>query len=91
VSLALLLPLPVRALRVGLIQALGVINAHRTMIAIAPYNASWPAMFESEATRIREVLGGRALRIEHVGSTSIPGLAAKPVIDIQISVQSLRV
>ena len=60
------------------------------MIAIAPYNASWPPMFEAEATRIREVLGGRALRIEHVGSTSIPGLAAKPVIDIQISVQSLE-
>ncbi len=43
-------------------------------------------MFNSEAANIRDALGGRALRIEHVGSTSVPGQAAKPVIDIFLAV-----
>lgn len=59
------------------------------MIIIAPYTASWPAMFEAEAMHIRAVFGEQALRVEHVGSTAVPGLAAKPVIDIQVSVSSL--
>jgi GrpB-like predicted nucleotidyltransferase (UPF0157 family) len=61
-----------------------------TMIIIAPYNPDWPVMFAAEAVRIRQALGDRALRIEHVGSTSVPGLAAKPVVDIQVSVPSLE-
>jgi GrpB-like predicted nucleotidyltransferase (UPF0157 family) len=60
------------------------------MIIIAPYDPAWPARFAAEAARIRQALGNIALRIEHVGSTSVPGLAAKPVIDIQVSVQSLE-
>jgi GrpB-like predicted nucleotidyltransferase (UPF0157 family) len=60
------------------------------VIEIVPYTADWVSAFESEARLLREVLGERALRIEHVGSTAIPGLAAKPVIDIQVSVQSLE-
>ncbi len=60
------------------------------MIEIAPYDCSWPARFEAEAACIRDVMGGLAVRIEHVGSTSVPGLAAKPVIDIQVSVASLQ-
>lgn len=59
------------------------------MIEILPYNASWPEAFRAEAERIGRAFGSQALRIEHVGSTSIPGLAAKPVIDIQVSVSSL--
>ncbi len=47
-------------------------------------------MFAAEAAALREVLGGLALRIEHVGSTSVPGLQAKPVIDLQVSVLSLE-
>jgi len=47
-------------------------------------------MFEAEAVRLRRVLGPLALRIDHHGSTAVPGLAAKPVIDIQISVATLR-
>jgi len=61
------------------------------MITIAPYDSAWPAMFEREAARLRECLGAHALRVEHVGSTSVPGLAAKPIIDLQISVASLAV
>ncbi|MGZ5045719.1 MAG: GrpB family protein [Usitatibacter sp.] len=59
------------------------------MIKITPYDDGWPWLFEAEAGRIRKVLGDLAVRIEHVGSTAVPGLAAKPVIDIQISVASL--
>jgi GrpB-like predicted nucleotidyltransferase (UPF0157 family) len=50
------------------------------MIKIVPYDVSWPVQFETEAANIRAVLGDYALRVEHVGSTAIPGLAAKPVI-----------
>jgi GrpB-like predicted nucleotidyltransferase (UPF0157 family) len=60
------------------------------MIQIVPYTTAWPLAFESEAAAIQRVLGGQAIRIDHVGSTAVPGLAAKPVIDIQVSVQSLE-
>lgn len=55
-------------------------------ILIVDYDPQWPALFEREAARLRGVLGGGALRIEHAGSTSVPGLAAKPVIDIVLEV-----
>ncbi len=60
------------------------------MIQIVSYDPTWPRRFEAEATRIRAAMGGLALRIEHVGSTAVPGLAARPVIDIQVSVASLE-
>ncbi len=56
---------------------------------IADANPMWADRFEEEATAIRAALGDLALRIEHVGSTSVPGLAAKSVIDIQVSVASI--
>lgn len=59
------------------------------MIVISEYDANWPVLFEEEARRLRAAFGPVARRIEHVGSTSVPGLAAKPVIDIQVSVDSL--
>jgi GrpB-like predicted nucleotidyltransferase (UPF0157 family) len=55
-------------------------------IVIVDYDPRWPELFAREAGRIRLVLGARALRMEHAGSTSIPGLAAKPVIDIVLVV-----
>ena len=61
-----------------------------TGLAILPYDPAWPAAFEAEAERLRQALGPIALRIDHNGSTSVPGLAAKPVIDIQVSVASLH-
>jgi putative glutamine amidotransferase len=57
--------------------------------AIHGYDPTWPSRFESEAERIRAVLGEHSIRVEHVGSTSVPGLAAKPTIDIQVSVPSM--
>ena len=46
------------------------------------YNPEWPAMFEAEAPKIAEALGDNLLSIHHIGSTSVPGLKAKPIIDI---------
>lgn len=60
------------------------------MIFIAPYDPAWPSRFEAEAERIRRAFGRELVRVEHVGSTAVPGLAAKPVIDIQVSVASLE-
>jgi GrpB-like predicted nucleotidyltransferase (UPF0157 family) len=57
---------------------------------LAPYDPNWPSMFEAEAARLRRALGGLALRIDHHGSTAVPGLSAKPIIDIQVSVADLR-
>lgn len=55
-------------------------------IAVVEPDAAWPATFAALRDRIVEVLGDRALVVEHVGSTSVPGLAAKPVIDIDLTV-----
>lgn len=55
-------------------------------IYIASYDRAWPALFEAEARRLQGALGGLALHIDHVGSTAVPDLAAKPVIDIQVAV-----
>jgi GrpB-like predicted nucleotidyltransferase (UPF0157 family) len=54
-------------------------------IRLADYDPAWPGLFEREAARIRAALGDRVLRLEHIGSTSVPGLAAKPIIDIPLS------
>ena len=59
-------------------------------LEIAPYDPAWAAAFEVERDRLAQALGSLARRIDHNGSTSVPGLAAKPVIDIQISVDALQ-
>ena len=61
-------------------------RAHDGPILLAEYRAEWPLMFQLEAQRVRAVLGVRVVELEHVGSTSVPGLAAKPVIDIALAV-----
>lgn len=55
-------------------------------IEIVAYDPEWPRWFDELAARVRAALGWRALGIEHVGSTSVPGLPAKPVIDIDLTV-----
>ncbi|MBY0462807.1 MAG: GNAT family N-acetyltransferase [Alphaproteobacteria bacterium] len=52
------------------------------MITVVPYNPIWKNMFEEEAPRIKAVLGENCIAVHHIGSTSVPGLAAKPIIDI---------
>jgi GrpB-like predicted nucleotidyltransferase (UPF0157 family) len=59
-------------------------------IEIVPYDSDWPRQFDVERERIAAALGSVALRIDHNGSTSVPGLAAKPIIDIQISVRRVQ-
>ena len=57
------------------------------MITIVPYDAHWPEAFASIAQPLRTALGALALRIDHIGSTSVPGLAAKDIIDVQVTVE----
>jgi GrpB-like predicted nucleotidyltransferase (UPF0157 family) len=56
-------------------------------IVVCDYDPAWPVAFEREAASIRAVLGDRVVRIEHVGSTAVPGLPAKPIIDIALEVR----
>jgi GrpB-like predicted nucleotidyltransferase (UPF0157 family) len=58
----------------------------RRPIVISAYDPAWPARFERERTTIARALGAAAVTIEHIGSTSVPGLAAKPIIDVLVSV-----
>ncbi|MBI1334866.1 MAG: GrpB family protein [Armatimonadetes bacterium] len=55
-------------------------------VEVHPYDPLWPELYEREATRLKEVLGDWILQIEHVGSTAIPGMDAKPIIDIGIAI-----
>src|SRR5262249_61995494 len=56
-------------------------------VVLADYDPAWPAVFAREEARMRRALGDRALLVEHVGSTSVPGLLAKPIIDIVLCVE----
>jgi GrpB-like predicted nucleotidyltransferase (UPF0157 family) len=67
-------------------HTIGELEPLSSRILIVPYDPRWPALFEREAERIRRVLGRRAMLIEHAGSTSVPGLVAKPIIDILFAV-----
>jgi GrpB-like predicted nucleotidyltransferase (UPF0157 family) len=51
-------------------------------VVIVDYDPAWPSRFHDHAASITGVLGPRALRVEHIGSTAVPGLAAKPIIDV---------
>jgi GrpB-like predicted nucleotidyltransferase (UPF0157 family) len=62
----------------------------RFSLRVVPYDPQWAADFERERERLRSALGHLAVRIDHNGSTAVPGLAAKPIIDIQVSVARLH-
>jgi GrpB-like predicted nucleotidyltransferase (UPF0157 family) len=64
-------------------------SERRDGITISEYDPAWPSRFEVWRDRIATALGPAAIRIEHVGSTAVPGLAAKPIVDIQVSVADL--
>ncbi|WP_312118302.1 GrpB family protein [Pantoea vagans] len=61
----------------------------RTVIVV-PYDDKWPEMFEAESLLIKTLLGGVAKDIHHIGSTSVPGLSAKPIIDILLEVSDIN-
>jgi GrpB-like predicted nucleotidyltransferase (UPF0157 family) len=65
---------------------IGPVQALTGRIAIVEYDPSWPALYAREDERIRRTLGDRVVRLEHAGSTSVPGLRAKPIIDIVLEV-----
>jgi GrpB-like predicted nucleotidyltransferase (UPF0157 family) len=59
-------------------------------VIIVPYDLEWPALFSKLGMALRQALGATALRIDHIGSTAVPGMPAKPIIDVQVSVASLE-
>lgn len=67
-------------------RADGAVGLGRGDVEVAPYDAGWPLHFEAEAERIRLQVGPLATVVHHVGSTSIPGMPAKPLVDIAVAV-----
>ena len=65
----------------------GELKHHNAQITLVEYDPHWPEAFTQEADRIRSILGDRIIRLEHVGSTSVPGLCAKPIIDMLLVVR----
>jgi GrpB-like predicted nucleotidyltransferase (UPF0157 family) len=59
---------------------------HDGPVVLVEYRAEWPGLYAREEARIRRALGGRALLVEHAGSTSVPGLVAKPIVDVLVVV-----
>lgn len=59
-------------------------------IVVVPYDSAWPEMFEAEAAKIAGVFGRELVAIYHIGSTSVPGLSAKPIIDMMPVVRDIE-
>jgi GrpB-like predicted nucleotidyltransferase (UPF0157 family) len=68
---------------------MGVYSKFNRPILVVDYDPEWPILFEREKETILVALGSRFRMVEHIGSTAVPGLAAKPVIDIAVGIQSL--
>ena len=64
----------------------GELKPHAAPILLVDYDPAWPGLFERENARIRAALGERVVQLEHTGSTSVPGLSAKPCIDMTLVV-----
>lgn len=58
-------------------------------VRIVPHDAAWTAAFEHGAAALRAILGGASLGVEHIGSTAVPGLAAKPVVDMLVGLATI--
>jgi GrpB-like predicted nucleotidyltransferase (UPF0157 family) len=65
---------------------IGGARRHDAPVTLVDYDPQWPALYAREEARIRSILGDRVVEIHHTGSTSVPGLAAKPIIDIVLVV-----
>ncbi len=61
----------------------------KPIIEVVPYDPNWPRAFEEEAKKLEGILGSHCLKIYHIGSTAVPGLAAKPIIDIMVVVKDI--
>lgn len=64
-----------------------MVGLRRGTVRLEPYNSVWPAVFAREQTALEMIFGGAALAIEHVGSTAVPGLSAKPIVDIEVGLR----
>jgi GrpB-like predicted nucleotidyltransferase (UPF0157 family) len=67
-----------------------MIGLERDVVKLRPYTAEWARLFAEEEERIRGAIGEYVLDIQHVGSTAIPGMAAKPILDIAVAVASFE-
>ncbi|MCE7988264.1 MAG: GrpB family protein [Caldilinea sp. CFX5] len=63
-----------------------MLGLERGIVALQPYAEEWAALFQAEAARLQAVIGSYVLDIQHVGSTAIPGIPAKPILDIAVAV-----
>lgn len=68
-----------------------MIGLKRGTVKLVPYNPKWRELFEKEKRLLKKTFGRTIIAIEHVGSTAIPGIPAKPIIDMNISVRSLEI
>ncbi len=62
----------------------------KKIVEVVPYNSEWPEIFAAEAERIKRALGSNCIVIHHIGSTSVPGLSAKPIIDMLPVVRDIQ-
>ena len=60
------------------------------LVEIVEHDPSWAARFEAERRKLAQIFDGRAISIEHIGSTSVPGLCAKPIVDILVGLRELE-
>jgi len=67
----------------------GSIGLRRGTVRVVPYNPDWSTFFQAEQDLLRNALGSKVLEIRHIGSTAIPGMPAKPIIDILAAVRNL--
>lgn len=74
----------------GHVATAGSARPPSELIELVDYDPSWPVRFSQWQQRIVDALGSVACSVEHVGSTSVPGLVAKPIVDIQVSVRDLE-
>jgi GrpB-like predicted nucleotidyltransferase (UPF0157 family) len=65
------------------------LGLQRGVVTLAQYNPKWRELFEAEKADLQEILGDKFIDAEHVGSTAIPGLKAKPILDLMLSIESL--
>ncbi len=67
-----------------------MIGLEKGIVKLAEYDENWQKIFENEKSELRKILGDKTIDIQHIGSTSVPGNCAKPIIDILIGVNSMK-
>ena len=67
-----------------------MLGLHKDKVSLVSHSSNWHTEFEQEKEKLQAVLGNIALAIEHIGSTSIPGLSAKPILDIAVAVENIE-